>query len=94
MIKSEPKSYCGLLIDSFDNYNSEDIIDLSNKYNFCCCGLNTKIISNEIIKKLKKNRLIITAYSDRNITYEYSKILWDLGVTSIFIDDPTDYIKS
>ena len=26
LIKSEPKSYCGLLIDSFDNYRLKDVI--------------------------------------------------------------------
>jgi len=94
LVKLNPYSYCGLLIDSFDDYSIQDIIDLSNKYNFFCCGLNIKIISDEIIKKLKNNHLKITAYSSNNISYEYSKNLWDLGVNSIFIDDPTDYIKN
>ena len=32
LVNLNPYSYCGLLIDSFDDYSIQDIIDLSNKY--------------------------------------------------------------
>ena len=92
MIKSEPKSYCGLLIDSFDNYNSEDIIDLSKKYGFFGCGINEKIISSDVIKIFKKNNIIVNAYSEDNISLDRAKILWNIGVKSIFSDDPTELL--
>ena len=85
--------YCGVLIDSFDEYSLKDIIDFSRKYNFLCCGLSNKIISSETIEKLKENKLLITVYSEQNITYEYSKTLWNIGVNSVFVDDPTDHLK-
>ena len=44
---------------------------------------------NEIINEIKKNNLIITTYSDKNIKLIEAKEFWSLGVTSIFIDDPT-----
>ena len=93
LIKSEPKSYCGLLLDSFNNYNIQDIIDLSKKYGFFGCGINEKFISSDVINILKKNNIIVNAYSDNNISLEQAKNLWSVGVNSIFSDDPKELLN-
>ena len=54
-------------------------------------GLNKNLINSEIINKIKKNNLIITTYGDNNIELIEANNLWNLGVTSIFIDDPSSF---
>ena len=82
--------YYGLLIDNFENNCSlYEYIKICNNYNFFNFGLNKKLINNEIINEIKKNNLIITTYSDKNIKLVEANDLWQLGVTSIFIDDPS-----
>ena len=87
-----PNSFYGLLIDKFDKVISiESILNICNKYNFSCCGFNSNIINSDIIKKLKKNNLIITAYSEKNLQISEAQELWSIGVNSLFIDDPSGF---
>ena len=87
-----PKSNVGILIDNLDNRNS--IIDILNKchlYNLFSCGFNIQIISDKIIRLCKKFDMAITVYSLQKIETSEAKKLWDLGVDSIFIDNPIPY---
>lgn len=89
-----PFSYCGLLVDNFEDYTIEEIISISKKNNFYGCGLNLNIISKEIINELKENNLIVFVYSEKNITFSKAKNLWDNGVNCIFSDDPTEILNN
>ena len=92
MKKIFPNFYYGLLIDNFDmNYSLREYLKICTNYKFFSLGLNKKIINNEIISEIKKNNLIITTYSDKNIKLIEANDLWRSGVTSIFIDDPTSF---
>jgi len=79
----------GLLIDNYIS-SMDDILIICEKYRCFSIGLDFNIINSEIIKFLKKNKLIITAYTINNI--KIAKELFDLGVDSIFTDRP-DTIK-
>ena len=87
-----PFSNYGLLVDKLDSKkNLNEIIDISLKYNFFCCGLNFDIITSEIINKILKNNLLITVYSENNFKLKEANDLWKIGVKSIFIDDPREF---
>ena len=90
----KPLSYCGLLVDNFEDYTIEEIVSISKKNNFYGCGLNSNIVSKEIIKELKENRLIVFVYSEKNISFSKAKNLWDSGVNCIFSDDPTEILNN
>ena len=83
---------CGILIDDFINYDLEEILILFEKYNFFLCGLKNELISEELVEKLKNKKVIITVYSSKNITNKEALDLWDLGVDSIFSDDPRNLL--
>ena len=87
-----PNSYCGLLIDKFsEKFSLSEILKILKKYNFVCCGLNKNLVNLEIIKKLKKQNLTITIFSEKNLEPKEAKELWSMGVDSIFIDDPRKF---
>jgi len=87
-----PKSYVGILIDGFDQKrNITKVLNRCHKHNFFSCGFNISIISEEIIKKCKNYGLLVTVYSSRNIEKNEAEELWNLGVDSIFVDNPTSY---
>ena len=87
-----PESYVGILIDSFDQKrNFTKMLNKCNEHNFFSCGFNIKIISDEIIKICKNDGILVTVYSSQNIEKNEAEELWDLGVDSIFIDNPTSY---
>jgi len=92
MKKIFPNFHYGLLVDNFENkYSLQEYLKICNNYKFFNFGLNKKLINSEIIHKIKKNNLIITTYSDNNIELMEANVLWKLGVTSIFIDDPSPF---
>ena len=87
-----PESYVGILIDSFDQKkNINKILSMCNKYNFFSCGFNIKIISDKIIKLCKNYGILTTVYSSQNIEKNEADELWNLGIDSIFVDNPTSY---
>jgi glycerophosphoryl diester phosphodiesterase len=88
-----PHSLCGFLKDDFDNININDTIDLCKKYNLFSCGINHKLFSKSLIDKFKKNNIQVTLYSDKNISADVAKNLWEKNVSSIFVDDPSSYFK-
>ncbi len=93
LVKANPNFTCGLLVDNFENQNLEEIIKISHKYNFYGCGLNLKVINNELVNKLIKNNLIVMVYSEKNITFSDAVRMWNIGVQSIFSDDPRDLLR-
>ena len=87
-----PESYVGILIDGFDQKrNFTQVLNKCNEHNFFSCGFNIKIISDEIIKICKNDGILVTVYSSQNIEKNEAEKLWNLGVDSIFIDNPASY---
>jgi len=82
------------LLDSFDEYSLLDFISISENYNANICGLNIEIISKEIIEKIKEKNLLVTVFSQNNISLIDAKECFNIGVDSIFIDDPTELIDN
>ncbi len=81
------------LLDSFDEYSLNDLFSITGKYDANICGLNIEIISQEIIEKIKKKNLLITVYSEKNISKNEAKDCFNIGVDSIFVDDPSKLIN-
>ena len=82
------------LLDSFDEYSLVDFISISENYNANICGLNIETISKEIIEKIKEKNLLVTVFSENNISLIDAKECFNIGVDSIFIDDPTELINN
>ena len=87
-------SSCGILIHDFNHYSFDEILKIIEKYNFFSCGINIQLINNELVKKLKNMKKLITVYSEKNITNKQALELWNIGVDSIFSDDPKDILFS
>jgi glycerophosphoryl diester phosphodiesterase len=91
--EKSPDSLCGFLKDDFDNININDTIDICKKNNLFSCGINYKSFSKSLVDKFTKNNIQITVYSDKNISVDEAKNLWNNNVSSIFVDDPSSYLK-
>jgi len=91
--ESSPDLLCGFLNDDFNKININDTIDICKKYNFFSCGVNLNIFSNLIVNKFVENEIQLTVYADKNISEVQAQDLWNHNVTSIFVDDPTNYFK-
>ena len=87
-----PYLQCGFLNDDFKNFNIDETIDICKKYNFFCCGINLNLFSNSVVSQFVENDIQVTVYADNNIPKAQAQNLWSHKVTSIFIDDPTEYI--
>ncbi len=83
----------GLIIDNFEYQSLDDIINISSKYNANVCGFNIDIITNEIIKKIKDNNFFVTVYSNKNINFKEALNCFNIGVDSVFTDDPRELLK-
>ena len=82
------------LLDSFDEYSLVDFISISENYNANICGLNIELISKEIIEKIKEKNLLVTVFSENNISLIDAKECFNIGVDSIFIDDPSELVDN
>ena len=82
------------LIDSFEDYSLADLFSITEKYDANICGLNIDIISKEIIDKIKEKNLLVTVYSEKNISTIKAKECFDIGIDSIFVDDPTELLNN
>ena len=86
-----PHLLCGFLNDDFNKININDTIDICKKYNFFSCGINLDFFSQSIVSQFVKNEIQVTVYSDNNISELQARNLWSNKVTSIFVDDPSEY---
>ena len=87
-----PDANYGLLVDEFSNNTTlNDIKIVTKKYNFFCCGFDYNIINSEIINEMSRINLLMTVYSNINLSLNTAKSLWSDGVKSIFTDDPEDF---
>ena len=87
-----PYLQCGFLNDDFMQFNIDETIDICKKYDFFSCGINLNFFSNSIVEQFVENNIQVTVYADNNIPELQAQNLWSNKVTSIFIDDPTEYI--
>ena len=90
--ETSPSLQCGFLNDDFTTFNIDETIDICKKYNFFSCGINLNLFSNSIVNQFIENDIQVTVYADNNISIAQAQNLWSNKVTSIFIDDPTEYI--
>ena len=90
--ETSPYLQCGFLNDDFIKFNIDETIDICKKYSFFSCGINLNFFSNSIVNKFIENNIQVTVYADNNISKVQAHNLWNNNVTSIFIDDPTEYI--
>ncbi len=88
-----PKAKCGFLNHDFSRINIKDTIDICKKYDFFSCGLGYKTFSSVIANEFKNHNILITVYSEKNISINDANRLWDIGVASVFVDDPTEYVN-
>ena len=87
-----PNANYGLLVHEFKKDRTlNDIKTVAKKYNFFCCGFNKDIINSDIICDISANDLVITVYSEINLSLNEANILWSKGVKSIFIDDAKEF---
>ena len=89
--EAAPTLKCGFLSD-FTKFNIDETIDICKKYNFLSCGINLNLFSNSVVNQFVENEIQVTVYADNNIYKVEAHNLWNNNVTSIFIDDPTEYI--
>ena len=87
-----PHLQCGFLNHDFTQFNINETIDICKKYNFFSCGINLNLFSNSVVNQFVENEIQVTVYADNNISKVEAHNLWNNNVTSIFIDDPTEYI--
>ena len=90
--EAAPTLKCGFLNDDFTKFNIDETIDICKKYNFFSCGINLNLFSIPIVNQFIENEIQVTVYADSNISEEQAQNLWSNKVTSIFVDDPTEYI--
>ena len=90
--ETAPHCKCGFLNHDFTQFNINETIDICKKYNFFSCGINLNFFSNSIVSQFEENDIQVTVYADNNISKVQAHNLWNNNVTSIFIDDPTEYI--
>ena len=90
--ESAPDLLCGFLNHDFSKININETIDICKKYNFFSCGINLNLFSNSVVNQFVENEIQVTVYADNNISKVEAHNLWNNNVTSIFIDDPTEYI--
>ena len=87
-----PHLQCGFLNHDFTKFNIDETIDICKKYNFFSCGINLNLVSNSVVNQFVENEVQVTVYADNNISEVQAQNLWNNKVTSIFIDDPSEYI--
>ena len=89
--ESAPHLQCGFLNDDFTKFNIDETIDICKKYNLFSCGINLNSFTKSIVSQFLENEIQVTVYSDKNISELQARNLWTNQVSSIFIDDPSEY---
>ena len=89
--ESAPDLLCGFLNHDFNKINVTETIDICKKYDFFSCGINLNYFSESIVYKFFENQIQVTVYADKNISAAQAQNLWNNKVTSVFVDDPSEY---
>ena len=77
------------LIHSIKDMNHLDnIISKCIKLECFLVGLDLSLISENVVRKLKENNLKISVFSNKSIDYKTSLNLWNIGINTIFVDNP------
>ncbi len=88
-----PGALCGFLNDDFSKINLKDTIDICKRYDFFSCGTDLESFSDLVVNDLTSHDILLTIYSGKNISIKDAQNLWEKKVTSIFLDDPSDYLN-
>ena len=88
-----PAALCGFLNDDFSKITLQDTKDICKKYDFFSCGTDIESFSDTVVNELINCGILVTVYSDTNIPIKEAQNLWEKKVTSIFVDDPTNYLE-
>ena len=88
-----PGALCGFLNDDFSKINLMDTIDICKRYDFFSCGIDLESFSDLVVNDLTNHDILVTIYSGKNISIKEAQNLWEKKVTSIFVDDPSDYLN-
>ena len=87
-----PAALCGFLNDDFSKITLKDTTDICKRYDFFSCGTDIKSFSNTVVNELTNCDILVTVYSEKNIPMKEAQNLWAKKVTSVFVDDPNDYL--
>ena len=87
-----PAALCGFLNDDFSKITLQDTTDICKKYDFFSCGTDINSFSDTVVNELNNCDILVTVYSGNNIPIKEAQNLWEKKVTSVFVDDPTDYL--
>jgi len=94
MRKIMPKAFLGFLINEMkDKKDFVKIIEDCIKLKCFSLGFNIKLINKKIIQICQENKFKILVFSDKNIFITEALKLWNLGVDSVFVDNPVNYKK-
>jgi len=88
-----PAALCGFLNDDFSKITLKDTTDICKKYDFFSCGIDIESFSDTVVNELINCGILVTVYSGKNIPIKEARNLWEKKVKSVFVDDPTDYLK-
>ena len=88
-----PTAICGFLNDDFSKITLKDTIDICKRYDFFSCGTDIDSFSDAVVNELTNCDILVTVYSGNNIPIKDAQNLWEKKVTSVFIDDPTNYLE-
>ena len=87
-----PAALCGFLNDDFSKITLKDTTDICKRYDFFSCGTDIESFSDTVVNELSNCDILVTVYSGKNIPIKEAQHLWEKKVTSVFVDDPTDYL--
>ena len=88
-----PAALCGFLNDDFSRITLKDTTDICKRYDFFSCGTDIQSFSDVVVNELTNCDILVTVYSGKNIPIKEAQNLWAKKVTSVFVDDPTDYLE-
>ena len=86
-----PGALCGFLNEDFSKITLKDTIDICKRYDFFSCGTDLESCTDSLVKELTNSNILVTVYSGKNISIKDAQNLWEKKVTSVFVDDPTNY---
>ena len=88
-----PGALCGFLNEDFTKITLKDTIDICKRYDFFSCGIDLETFTDSVANELTNRNILVTVYSGKNISIKEAQNLWEKKVTSVFVDDPTNYLE-